>query len=102
MREATLEESPMNRLRNVKTAALIDGKFVPSISRGRFVTINPANGEKVATIAACDAKAVDKAVKSARKAFEDGHWRSLPPKERKEALFNWGRMKINRVAGIWV
>ena len=44
----------------------------------KFETINPATGEKLCTVAKCNHKDVDLAVKVSRKAFNSGVWsRSL-------------------------
>ena len=68
------------------TNAFIDGKFCPAASGASFETINPATGEKIADIAACNGQDVDFAVSKAREAFEDGRWSKLHPSERKETL----------------
>ena len=57
------------------TNAFIDGSFRPANSGKTFETINPATGELLANIAACDVSDVDYAVLKAREAFEDGRWR---------------------------
>ncbi|MCJ1902520.1 aldehyde dehydrogenase family protein, partial [Paracoccus versutus] len=68
------------------TQAFIDGAFRPALSGRNFATTNPATGEALAEIAACDAQDVDLAVAAARAAFEDGRWSRLHPGERKEVL----------------
>lgn len=68
------------------TLAFIDGEFRPAASGKTFTTTNPATGEALAEIAACDAQDVDVAVAAARAAFEDGRWSKLHPGERKETL----------------
>ena len=68
------------------TQAFIDGSFRPAASGKTFVSTNPANGEKIADIAACDASDVDFAAEKARDAFEDGRWSRLHPGERKDVL----------------
>lgn len=68
------------------TLAFIDGEFRPAASGKTFTTINPATGEALAEVAACDAQDVDAAVAAARAAFDDGRWSRLHPGERKETL----------------
>ncbi|MCO4847390.1 MAG: aldehyde dehydrogenase [Yoonia sp.] len=66
-------------------AAFIDGKF----QAGRGVsmpTVNPATGEVICEIAACNTEDVDLAVSRARSAFDEGHWSKLHPSERKAML----------------
>ena len=48
----------------------IDGKFVKPRSGKYFASINPATEEKLAEIAEANARDVDLAVKSARRAYE--------------------------------
>ncbi len=65
--------------------AFIDGKFRPG-GGTPLETRNPATGETLATIAACNAEDVDFAVGKAREAFDQGHWAHLDPAERKDVL----------------
>ncbi|TRW95347.1 aldehyde dehydrogenase [Paracoccus sp. M683] len=71
---------------DLPTGAFIDGGFRPAISGKTFATVNPATGEDLAQIAACDAADVDFAVEKARQAFEDGRWSRLHPSARKDVL----------------
>src|SRR5437660_688734 len=65
---------------------LIGGKWVDSVSGKTFPTINPATGEVICQVAEGDKADVDRAVKSARKAFEDGPWPKMPASERGRLL----------------
>ncbi|WP_321878298.1 aldehyde dehydrogenase [Paraburkholderia bannensis] len=71
------------------TQAFIDGTFQPSVSGETFKTTNPATDEVLAEIAACNATDVDRAVTSARAAYKDGRWRTLPPSRRKSILLKF-------------
>ena len=73
-------------------SAFIDGAFRPANSGRTFATTNPATGETLAEIAACDASDVDDAVAKARAAFEDGRWRLQSPAERKAVLLKFARL----------
>lgn len=64
----------------------IDGRFVESATGARSATVDPATGAVLAHVAEADGTDVDRAVSVARRAFEDGRWRSLPPGERKAVL----------------
>ena len=66
--------------------AFINGKFTASKSGKTFQTINPANGELLTNISACDAADVDLAVEKARKAFRSGSWSKMHPSERKAVM----------------
>lgn len=72
-----------------RTQAFIGGKFTPAQSGKTFATENPATGKTIAKIAECDATDVDRAVKSARAAFERGGWSRRKPSERKQTLLKF-------------
>src|SRR5215208_1835894 len=64
----------------------VDGGVAASIDGGTMPVIDPATGAEVATAAAGSARDVDRAVRSARAAFDDGRWRHLPPLEQERRL----------------
>jgi aldehyde dehydrogenase (NAD+) len=68
------------------TKLLIDNQWVPSLSGKTFATINPATGQELAQIAEAEAADVDRAVRSARNAFERGPWRRTSATERGRLL----------------
>ncbi|TWT79142.1 Aldehyde dehydrogenase PuuC [Planctomycetes bacterium CA13] len=72
-----------------RTEAFIGGQFVGSASGEVFATENPATGQRLAQIAACDQEDVDRAVASARAAFESGVWASQSPSDRKATLLKF-------------
>jgi acyl-CoA reductase-like NAD-dependent aldehyde dehydrogenase len=65
---------------------VIEGEVVPSADGATMPVIDPATGEQVATAAAGSAADVERAVRSAREAFDDGRWRFLPPLEQERRL----------------
>jgi gamma-glutamyl-gamma-aminobutyraldehyde dehydrogenase len=72
--------------------AFVDGAFRPAQSGKTFKTTNPATGEVLTEIAACDATDVDNAVAKAKDAFDDGRWHLRSPGERKEVLLKFARL----------
>ena len=66
--------------------AFIDGAFCDAEDCEKFVSTNPATGEKLAEVAHCKAADVDKAVLAARRVFNEGTWSRAEPEERKEVL----------------
>ncbi|APY52875.1 aldehyde dehydrogenase [Salmonella enterica] len=66
--------------------AFINGRFAPALSGNTLATRNPATGEMITHIAACDAADVNAAVSAARSVFEAGSWSKLAPGERKTVL----------------
>lgn len=68
------------------SGAHIDGRACNAISGATFVSINPATGEELNQIAACDEDDVNLAVLKARDAFNDGRWSKMHPAERKKVI----------------
>ena len=69
----------------------INGKFVAPKSGEYFDSVNPATEEKLAEIAAANAKDVDLAVKAARRAHKNV-WSKIPGRERGKFLFRIARL----------
>src|SRR5580704_9496566 len=68
------------------TKLLINNQWVDSASGKKFPTINPATGEIICEVAEADAVDVDRAVRAARHAFEQGAWRKMAAAERGRLL----------------
>jgi acyl-CoA reductase-like NAD-dependent aldehyde dehydrogenase len=67
--------------------ALLIGAERPEAADGRtFATLDPATGREIARVPQAGAEDVDRAVRAAREAFEDGPWRTLPPSERERLM----------------
>ena len=60
----------------------IDGKWVAAASGKNFPVYNPATGEVMAQVAEGDREDINRAVKAARRAFEDGPWSTMTSSER--------------------
>ena len=69
----------------------IGGKWVKPSSGKYFDTVNPATEEKLASIAEANDKDVDKAVKAARKAYNEV-WSKMPASERGKYLYRIARL----------
>src|SRR5713226_6821882 len=65
---------------------LIDGKWVEAASGKTFETLNPATGQVLARVAEGDKEDIDRAVRAARRAFDDGKWARMNPTERQRLL----------------
>ena len=72
--------------------AYINGKYVDAIDGAKFENINPATGETLCSVARCNHKDVDLAVKVSRKAFESGVWSRSAPEHRKEILLKFAEL----------
>jgi phenylacetaldehyde dehydrogenase len=73
-----------------KRKMLINGKWVEAASGKYFTTPNPATGETLAEIAEGDQEDINRAVKAARAAFEEGAWRKLTASERGKLIWKLG------------
>lgn len=60
----------------------IDGQWQTAESGERFAVYNPASGAVLHHVAAGDARDIDKAVCAARRAFDNGPWRTFSGPER--------------------
>lgn len=65
-----------------KQKMLIDGKWVEAASGKTFPTYNPATAEVLAEVAEGDHEDINRAVRAARKAFDEGPWPKMTPSER--------------------
>ena len=86
------DQSRIDALRATPVAPaglLIDGAMVPSSSGAVMDVISPLDGSVLTTIAAGTAEDTNRAIASARAAFEDGRWRNTPPAARKKILLKW-------------
>jgi gamma-glutamyl-gamma-aminobutyraldehyde dehydrogenase len=85
---------------NVRSQALIDGRFVDAEGGATFDDFDPATGKVLIKVAACSEGDVDRAVRAARRAFEDGRWSRLDPKERKRILLRFADLVAASAAEI--
>ena len=69
-----------------QTQLLIDGQWQDSVSGQTFGTYHPATEEKIADVAQANAEDVDRAVKAARRAFEEGDWPRMDARDRGKLL----------------
>ncbi|HYC21296.1 MAG TPA: aldehyde dehydrogenase family protein [Candidatus Bathyarchaeia archaeon] len=82
----SLEPSVKSFVETPARKMLIDGKWVAAASGKTFDTLNPATGEVLAHVAEGDQEDIDRAVKAARRAFDDGKWAAMRPVERQHLL----------------
>ncbi|MBS4222045.1 aldehyde dehydrogenase family protein [Lederbergia citrea] len=65
----------------------INGEFVESVSGKTFDTPNPATGETLATLYEACEEDIDRAVKAARKAFDEGKWAKMSASSRGRLMY---------------
>jgi phenylacetaldehyde dehydrogenase len=68
----------------------INGQWADAASGKTFATPDPATGETLANIAEGDAEDIDRAVRAARRAFEEGPWSRMTPSERGRIIWRIG------------
>jgi phenylacetaldehyde dehydrogenase len=68
----------------------INGQWVNAASGKTFDTPNPATGETLARVAEGDAEDINRAVRAARAAFDDGPWSRMTPSERGRIIWRIG------------
>ena len=71
----------------LQTQLFIDGEFVDSASSSTFVVENPAEAAALADVAEARDEDIDRAVKSAKHAFESDGWQHMPARDRGLLLF---------------
>ena len=76
----------------IRSQAFVDGAYVDAASGETFDCVSPSTGRVIASVAACDAEDVDRAVRGARAAFESGVWSRLAPKQRKRVLLRFSEL----------
>jgi aldehyde dehydrogenase (NAD+)/betaine-aldehyde dehydrogenase len=70
----------------------IAGEWVDAQSGASFESIDPGNGDQLATIADAGREDVDAAVAAARAAFQNPEWRDMPPAARARLLWRVGEL----------
>jgi gamma-glutamyl-gamma-aminobutyraldehyde dehydrogenase len=76
----------------IEGRAFIDGAYVAATDGATFAKVSPIDGKVIAQVADCGEADIDKAVKSARKAFESGVWRDADPAKKKRVLLRFARL----------
>ncbi|RMS10572.1 Aldehyde dehydrogenase [Pseudomonas coronafaciens pv. coronafaciens] len=79
------------RAQNLKIEgrAFIQGEYTAAASGETFDCISPVDGRLLAKVASCDAADAQRAVDSARSAFESGVWSRLAPARRKAVMIRF-------------
>ena len=73
----------------------INGEFIPAVDGKYFDTINPSNEKKIAEVAEAGKADIEKAVASAKKAYEKT-WSKMHPKERGKYIYRISRLLQER------
>jgi len=73
----------------IEGRAFIQGEYTEAQGHDRFDCISPVDGRVLAQVASCDQADAERAVASARAAFEAGSWAKLAPAKRKAVLIRF-------------
>ncbi len=82
------------RAQNLKIEgrAFIQGEYTAASSGETFDCISPVDGRMLAKVASCDTADAQRAVDSARSAFNSGAWSRLAPAKRKETMIRFAEL----------
>src|SRR5271157_2960849 len=69
---------------------LIGGQWVSASSGQTFKVFNPADATVIARVPDSAGEDINRAVSAARKAFDSGPWRRMPPSERGRLVWRIG------------
>ena len=70
----------------------INGNYHKSFSENLFDNISPIDGKLINQISFAQQADIDRAVSSARKVFEKGHWSNMSPGQRKKILLKFSQL----------
>lgn len=82
------------KLKEVKL--YIDGEYVESSSNSLFEVKNPATQEVIAKVHEASYEDVDRACNAARRAFEEGPWRTMTLSERSAKIRRMAEIILER------
>lgn len=88
--------NPMDLVRKEPYRLYIDGASVPSASGETFDIINPVTNEPFAKAYKGGIEDVERAIKAAREAFDNGPWGRMSAKERSQILLKAGSILERR------
>ncbi|KJS73459.1 MAG: aldehyde dehydrogenase [Pseudomonas sp. BICA1-14] len=73
----------------IEGRAFIQGEYCAAADGGQFDCISPVDGRVLAQVASCEQADAERAVASARAAFDAGSWSRLAPAKRKAVLIRF-------------
>ena len=79
-----------------KVGLYINGEYVKSSNGATFEVKNPATQEIIAHVSEATEEDVDRACRVARKAFEDGPWRTMSVAERSAKIRRMAEIILER------
>jgi phenylacetaldehyde dehydrogenase len=92
----TLDRS-VEEFLGVPRQLFINGQWADAASGKTFETPNPATGETLARVAEGEAEDIDRAVRAARRAFDEGPWTRMTPSERGRIIWRIGDLILDHL-----
>jgi aldehyde dehydrogenase (NAD+)/betaine-aldehyde dehydrogenase len=84
----------------MKTQLLIGKEWVDADGGKTYANVNPATGAVLADVAEAGAADVDRAVKSARAAFERGKWATMAASRRAKIIYKMAQLIAERASDL--
>ncbi|MEG4317025.1 aldehyde dehydrogenase [Pseudomonas sp. FIP_A4] len=76
----------------IEGRAFIQGEYTAAADGAQFDCISPIDGRQLAQVASCDQADAERAVASARAAFDAGSWAQLAPAKRKAVMIRFAEL----------
>ncbi len=76
----------------IEGRAFIQGEYTAAADGAQFDCISPIDGRLLAQVASCDQADAERAVASARAAFDAGSWAQLAPAKRKAVMIRFAEL----------
>ncbi|MCQ4267472.1 aldehyde dehydrogenase [Pseudomonas stutzeri] len=76
----------------IEGRAFIQGEYTAAADGAQFDCISPIDGRLLTQVASCDQADAERAVASARAAFEAGSWAQLAPAKRKAVMIRFAEL----------
>ena len=76
----------------IEGRAFIQGEYTAAADGAQFDCISPIDGRLLAQVASCDQADAERAVASARAAFDAGAWAQLAPAKRKAVMIRFAEL----------
>ena len=70
----------------------IDGKYDDAASGKVFENFSPSDGHLICNVASGDTEDINRAVASAKKAYDSGIWRDMNPRDKKAIMLRWAQL----------
>lgn len=70
----------------------IDGNYVDAASGKTFENFSPSDGHLICNVASGDSEDINRAVASAKNAYDSGVWREMNPRDKKIIMLKWAQL----------